>query len=422
MKKRLRPAMVFLALSVALLACVSVQEFVPRPGQPASSADAVATAVVLTFQALTPPVEDTGTETSGPAASLLPHSLYYQAADSAGRMQIFRMEPDGRTEMQLTFEPVAVTDFDVSLADGSIAYVASNQLLLADADGSNRRVLVDGGSGPDLRGSYSPVYSPDGTTIAYSRNGLNLYDVKTGSSSVVLQDNYQNVTDMNGVQQLVVRDSFLPQKYSPDGSKLLLKVAHPPDSPWTGAIYTPGTNTLMQFGTDEESVTCCTHYGGAEWSADSTSFYAVARTPDASSPGGALWKVDATTGAVTELIEAGESDGTTITFNYPYHPFPAPDGQLYYFFLNYPESAVYTQRAPLQLVRSALDGTNQTVQRSDTFELMNEALWAPDASFVVVAMAPAEEVYDGGLAKIIYLDGRPDEELMPSAQQMKWGP
>ena len=166
MKKRLRPAMVFLALSVALLACVSVQEFVPRPGQPASSADAVATAVVLTFQALTPPVEDTGTETSGPAASLLPHSLYYQAADSAGRMQIFRMEPDGRTEMQLTFEPVAVTDFDVSLADGSIAYVASNQLLLADADGSNRRVLVDGGSGPDLRGSYSPVYSPDGTTIA----------------------------------------------------------------------------------------------------------------------------------------------------------------------------------------------------------------------------------------------------------------
>jgi hypothetical protein len=53
---------------------------------------------------------------------------------------------------------------------------------------------------------------------------------------------------------------------------------------------------------------------------------------------------------------------------------------------------------------------------------MNEALWAPDASIVIVAYAPMEEVYQGGQAEIVYLDGRPSVVLTPFAQQMKWGP
>jgi len=57
-----------------------------------------------------------------------------------------------------------------------------------------------------------------------------------------------------------------------------------------------------------------------------------------------------------------------------------------------------------------------------TFELMNEALWSPDASFVVVAMAPIADVYYGGRAEIVYLDGRPSVILTPFAQSMKWGP
>ncbi len=52
------------------------------------------------------------------------------------------MERDGKTQTQLTFEPVNVTDYDVSVVDGSIAYTASNQLLLANADASNRLVVT----------------------------------------------------------------------------------------------------------------------------------------------------------------------------------------------------------------------------------------------------------------------------------------
>lgn len=78
---------------------------------------------------------------------------------------------------------------------------------------------------------------------------------------------------------------------------------------------------------------------------------------------------------------------------------------------------------PLQLVRSAPDGvTDRTVLHPETFERMTEALWAPDASLVVVAFAPGQEPSEGGQAEIVYLDSRPNVVLAPSATQMKWRP
>jgi hypothetical protein len=53
---------------------------------------------------------------------------------------------------------------------------------------------------------------------------------------------------------------------------------------------------------------------------------------------------------------------------------------------------------------------------------MNESLWAPDAGFVVVAFAPTQDVYGGGRAEIMYLDGSPNMILTEFAQYMKWGP
>ena len=56
------------------------------------------------------------------------------------------------------------------------------------------------------------------------------------------------------------------------------------------------------------------------------------------------------------------------------------------------------------------------------FLLLNEALWAPDASFVVANLASFPEEYQGGRAEIVFLDGRPNVVLAPAARQMKWGP
>jgi hypothetical protein len=54
--------------------------------------------------------------------------------------------------------------------------------------------------------------------------------------------------------------------------------------------------------------------------------------------------------------------------------------------------------------------------------LINEALWAPDASFVIVVFAPIQDVYVGGQAEVTYFDGRPSVILTTYAQDLKWGP
>jgi len=308
----------------------------------------------------------------------------------------------------LTFEPINVTNYDVSKVDGSLAFESNNQLVFANADGSNRRVLAEG--------ARNPVFSPDGKTLAYSLNGLTFYDLSTGNSNVVIPDH-----PLGGS---LPPELYIPDTYSPDGTKLLLKVGHPPDSPWTAAIYIPATNTLMQFAGDDERLSCCVYYGGAQWSADSSNLYTVATTPDASTPFGVLWKVDAATGAVTTLIPGVAGEGDTKLMYLQYEPYLAPDGGLYFFSAKYSESAGYFRRVPLILVHTKPEDitTNWTVLRGDTFELMNEALWSPDASFVIVAFALGDDMYNGGRAEIVYPDGRTNVVLAAFAQNMKWGP
>src|SRR5688572_20292976 len=118
-----------------------------------SSSEQVGTVVAMTLQALMPTVAETPTNVPEATTNLLPQSLYFLGRDSQSLTQLYRMQRDGKTVTQLTFEPLNVTDYDVSIVDGSLAYVASNQLLLANADGSNRRVLVDGGTGQIGRAS-----------------------------------------------------------------------------------------------------------------------------------------------------------------------------------------------------------------------------------------------------------------------------
>jgi hypothetical protein len=130
-----------------------------------------------------------------------------------------------------------------------------------------------------------------------------------------------------------------------------------------------------------------------------------------------LWRVDAATGQVTSLLPAEAGGGL---YNIPDEPILAPDGQLYYFFAQVAAPDGFVSRAPLKIVRSAPDGvTGRTNVLEEEFKLMNEALWAPDASSVIVAIAPTEEVYQGGQAEIVYLDGRPRVVLTTFAQ-LKW--
>ena len=133
-----------------------------------------------------------------------------------------------------------------------------------------------------------------------------------------------------------------------------------------------------------------------------------------------LWQVDAETGDVTTLLPGDAGGGN---FNLADEAYLAPDGQLYFLFATVPAPEGIITRSPLQIVRSAPDAvTGRTVLTPETFDLLNEALWAPDASFLVAVISPSQEIYQGGEAKIVYFDGRPSVTLTPSAQRIKWGP
>ena len=391
MKKHMQRPAAFLVLIVVLAACTS-----PFGTGENQSSDQVATAAAMTLQALAPEVAATSLD-------LLPHGLYFLGNDNQSIMQIYRLERDGRTTTQLTFEPASVDDYDISSADGSIVYVMNNQLLWVNADGSDRHLLVDGGT--------QPVFSPDGKRLAFARGGLNVYDLSTGANTLVIEDHPNDGS--------MPPETYAPETFSPDGTKLLVTIGHPPDSPSTAAIYTFATTVLAQFGGSNEALTCCNFYGGAEWTADSSSFYSVASQVDSSYKFGELWRVDAVSASVTTMLTPENQ-----TINLPEEPYLAPDGMLYFFLGSYPVDSGFFDVPVLQLVRSAPNGmTGRTVLRNENFVLMNEALWAPDASFVIVATEPTRNWDQGGVLELYYTNGQKSSVwLAPFGKQMKWGP
>ena len=429
MSKWFRPFIGFLLLTLVTLACVlPLPPFPPvtptpsrgTPTPPFSPGD-VATAVAATLTALAPGPEGgsptpTATAPSVPTLSsptVLPRTLYYLAPDSAGMTQVFRVEKDGSTQHQVTSEAVAVSDYDVSRADGSVAYVAENQLLSIQADGSGRRLLVDGGAvdpnNPFISTISSPVFSLDGKTLAYGYKGLQMYSFASGESELVIE----NQIDDTGGGLYVPRELYEPERYSPDGKKLQITLGYYEGA--SSAIYDVAINALTRLSGGEGALICCDE---TEWASDSSSIHVASPTMGMFSPG--LWKVDAETGEVTTLIPGDAGGGN---FNLADEAYLAPDGQLYFFFATVPASGGVITRSPLQMVRSAADGvTGRTVLSGEDFRLLNEALWAPDASFVVAVIAPSQEIYQGGQAKVVYADGRPSLVLVSSAQQLKWGP
>lgn len=398
-----------LALILLSFACANPLT-VPSSQEPVN----LETMVAATLSALTAEPVLSTPEPVESASVLLPRPMYYLANDKAQIRQVFRLERDGRTVAQLTFEPVSVEDYDVSQVDGSIVYISDDQLLTVNADGSNRSMIFDAGPQDEVNPFntriISPVFSPDGQTIAFGYKGLNFYSIVDGHANRVLEDKMRDV----GQGVSIPEELYWPEMYSADGSKLIITLGYYEGA--SAAVYYLNGGALVRLVNEQRSIICCGDYSLSQ---DGSTLFSASSTAGMFAAG--LWRVDTNTGDVATLF-LGDFD--TNPMELADAAFIAPDGQLYYFYASVPNQGETSSRPPLQIVRSAADGvTNRTVLRPETFPNMNEALWAPDASFVIIANAQNDQIYFGGAAQLCYTDGQKAMvPLLQFAQSMKWGP
>ncbi len=398
-------------LVLAILACAS-----PLATQTVST---VPTIVAQTMQALGSPAPSpvpskTPAALATPTAgNLLPHSVYYLNKDAGGLMQIFRMEADGKTMRQITFEPATVDVFDVSPKDGSLAYVSNNQLFLVDAAGAGRRTLVDGGPVNDnnrfTNALGSPLWSPDGGTLAFSHNGLNFYNLSSGAVTQVLENQIDNSAGFP-----MPRELYAPLSFSPDGTRLVVNISFFEGG--TYAIYYLTNNALIRMKRADGGIVCCR----VDWVPDSNTLYLS--NPTLGMVDSGLYFANVSDGTVSTLLPGAAPNGT---YNFADAAQVGPDGKIYFFFNNLPTIPV-SGHTPLYLVRSDSDGvTGRTQLLPDAFPAINEVLWAPDASLAILATVDPNakpELYQGGQAQVVHTDGRPPVIIAPFVESMHWGP
>lgn len=402
---RRKAVVAFLALVSAMLACAS--PLTPNTVEPpatgaAKTLEALASAAPLPTDTLAPVATPT-------PANLLPHALYFLNKDAGGLRQVFRLDADGKALHQITFEPAAVDSYDVSAKDGAVAYSSNNQLFLVDAHGVGRKILLDGGpvdeSNRFANSVGVPVWSPDGQTLAFSHGGLNLLALGTGAVTRVLENQVDTSAGF-----AIVGELYAPNAYSPDGTKLLISIGHNEGS--TYGIYLPSNNALLRFARLDGGTICCR----VNWTPNGAGVYIA--SPSLGIVESGLFFADASDGNVTTLIPGAPPDGT---YNFADAAQVGADGKLYFFFNNLPDIPT-SGHTPLYLVQSAPDGvTDRERLLPDPLQNLNGILWAPDASLAVVLVGAAD-VFDGGQAQIIYPDGRPSVNLVPFAQDMRWGP
>jgi dipeptidyl aminopeptidase/acylaminoacyl peptidase len=367
-----------------------------------------ALASVPTNTVPTPTPTETPSPTQEPAPSVFKHPLYYLSKDGNGFTQLYRMEVDGKTTSQVVQAPAGITDYDVSLQTGAIAYVTENDLMILRPDDSTPVKILDEIPQDGSDGFYAhhtiayPVWSHDGTKLAFYHQGLVVFLPATGEMKTFRQ----NQVDEGDF--LIVRELYLPDQWSPDDSKLLVTITYYESG--TSAVYDFNTDQVVKLTKKEQG----SAMGASAWTEDSTQVYIAGYSYGGESSD--MWMFDAISGAPFEFISVHNPDGHLNLAQFPH----IYSGKVYFFYDlldTYPQSE---QTARMAVSSQAIPAKPEFL-RLDAQYLV-EVLWADDAYFALGLQRTSmdEYPYYGNLL-YIPINGQPIQTILTKARMAKWG-
>ncbi len=354
MKKNYLLIFIVLLCSPLLTSCGKEETPAPPPATATPTVEMAQVAHTPTSAPTAPSVDDTQ------IGSTIPAPLYFLSTRS-GTPQIWRLDNDGATTHQITALPGAITAFDVSPVDSALVYVSDGALWWAEASGANARQLVPA---PDLSqyagtpwefadwfNINNPRWSPDGTRVVYSQNGVWMTTIADGATALLLANYLPEPPEPETDIKI-----YSPVSWAPNGRDLLIAVGL-----WEGAAY-----ALLN-----------TEQGGQEQPLSGGS--SVAWCPDSSCLfiGGAMYgsvglkRVDFDTGAEEVWCQP---DDCLIQFPYAY-----PDGRIAFV-----SGGMWQGTAPYLAVGQWVDGQFTTQQIRSEPLLPQNAEWSRDGTWLAV--------------------------------------
>jgi hypothetical protein len=302
---------------------------------PTSAPTAAPTEAPTSAPTEAPTAQPTSVPTEAPTAQpagALPQPLYILQSG-----QIYRIEADGTTRTQITYEvpfnpdALAVIDFAVSPVDNTLVYVVQRDgpsaLVRSGPNGEEPAPLF----ASDVANVGDPLFTPDGDAVAVRlqgpfeqpdsfQSGLYLIPLEGGEPQLLVADD--PIEDPATVSEAA---GATPHAFSPDGSRLLVFRFGLQLEVCELAVISVADGALTEVETPAappmERQTSCS--GSASWAPDgSAAYFTVVRI---GAPGGepAIWQLDPDTGA-TEPVTPEQSGPFTLYF----HPAPSADDGL----------------------------------------------------------------------------------------------